>query len=76
VSFTQIKLLNALPLNITICRNDTKGSKPGFNEYIRAHFFNCERQLLQFIRNWHDFWLRPRCTWDLRCCTLRCVISQ
>jgi hypothetical protein len=25
--------------------------------------------LLQFIRNVHDFWLPPRCTWDLRSCT-------
>jgi len=32
--------------------------------------------LLQFIRNVHDFWLPPRCTWDLRSCTLRCVMSR
>jgi len=31
---------------------------------------------LQFIRNVHHFWLPPRCTWDLRSCTLHCVISQ
>jgi hypothetical protein len=27
-------LLNAPPLNNKICRNDTKGSKPAFKEYI------------------------------------------
>jgi len=41
---TQIKLLNALPLNIKICRTDTKGSKPAFTEYVRAHFFYYERE--------------------------------
>jgi len=32
--------------------------------------------LLQFIRNVHDFWLPPRYTWDLRSCTLRCLVEQ
>jgi len=32
--------------------------------------------LLQFIRNVHNFWLLPRCTRDLCSCTLCCVISQ
>jgi len=50
VSYTQIKMHNALPLITEICRNDTKGSKPAFNEYIRAHFFYSEREFISIYK--------------------------
>jgi len=50
IGYTQIKLFNAFPLNIKICRNDTKGSKPAFKEYIRAHFFYCEREFTSIYK--------------------------
>jgi hypothetical protein len=50
VYYTQIKLLNALPLNIKICRNDTEGLKPAFKEYIRPHFFYCEREFTSICK--------------------------
>jgi len=43
-------LFNALPFNIKICRNDTKGSKPAFKEYIRGHFFYCERKFTSIYK--------------------------
>jgi len=69
-------LPNALPLNIKICRNDTKVSKPAFKSTLALISSNMKGNLLQFLRNVHDFWLPPPCTWDLRSSTLRCVISQ
>ena len=36
--------VNALPINIKICRQDTKGLKPAFTEYFRTHFFYCETE--------------------------------
>jgi hypothetical protein len=44
--YTQIKLLNVLPLNINNCRNDKNGSNSAFIEYIRAHFFYSEREFI------------------------------
>jgi len=43
-------LLNALPLNIKICRNDTKGSKSAFKEYIHANFFFCDREFTSIYK--------------------------
>jgi hypothetical protein len=43
-------LLNALPLNVKICRNDTRGSKPAFKEYIRVHFLYCEREFTSIYK--------------------------
>jgi hypothetical protein len=51
-----MKLLNALPLNINICRNDTKSSKPAFLEYIIAHFIYREREFTSIYKKVHDFW--------------------
>jgi hypothetical protein len=56
VSYTQIKLLNALPWSIKICRNDTKGLKPVFKEYSRANFFYCQREFTSIYM---------KCTWFL-----------
>jgi len=47
---TQIKFINALPFNNKICRNYTKGSNSVFKEYIRAHFFYCEREFASIYK--------------------------
>ena len=51
----QIKLLNAVPLNIKICRNDAKGSELVFNEHIHAYFFYCEWEFTSICKKCKRF---------------------
>jgi len=51
-----------------------KGSMPAFKQYIRAHFFYCQREFPSIYIKMYTISGLPRCTWDLRSCTLRWVI--
>jgi len=58
---------NALPLNIKICRNDTKDSNPAFKEYIHAHFSYCEREFTSIYK---------KCTRYLPSPAIDCIIGS
>lgn len=51
----KIKLFNALPFYIKIYRNDAKGSKSAFKEYIHAQSFYCEREFTSIYKKCKRF---------------------
>jgi len=69
-------LLNAVPLNIKIIEMIQRAQSQPLKSIFALISSTVKGNLLQFIRNVHDFWLPPRCTWDLHYCTIRCVISH